>query len=495
MNKFFSVISVFICCLLLFACNSNSGSVVMSEPTYTSETGITPSGETSFTSSGEIITPAFETSKPSERPTDEPVKTIDNTASPAPTLTPTPTGSPDITPVITETSETPTPRPGYMENYGEWMDWRVSHPDEYNEWLSMDIPEKTAATSVKPIDFPEDPITELNERYIDAGLDSSFPYEKYGSSYRIQYEYISTPLSLPRICFIIEQFGITKEELLEYTRWQSWSDQFKYASLSKEDIDVLYSGDKDLIRDHFRLGDKYTYLNDDLLFTRFELEYLVDPFEIGRIFTPDSFADFRGYAIGQGLNKWREEQLAGSWEKYERIKQRDAGELTMEAAEEMIGDFMYLYKNLRYSPDDVAGETLADHGVKESTAKDQRVFKNHEYIAQVQFSFLSFDIVGCYNYMLRGQIFNLYDWFDDFQYAISMDPKFYQGEIETFDDDYTLADHINIVYTDNEDAYVELTARKRDGSGEAVYTVNFKKSYERWRISSGTMLDLIAPVE
>ena len=48
---------------------------------------------------------------------------------------------------------------------------------------------------------------------------------------------------------------------------------------------------------------------------------------------------------------------------------------------------------------------------------------------------------------------------------------------------------------DNEDAYVELTARKRDGSGEAVYTVNFKKSYERWRISSGTMLDLIAPVE
>ena len=118
--------------------------------------------------------------------------------------------------------------------------------------------------------------------------------------------------------------------MLEYTRWQSWSDQFKYASLSKEDIDVLYSGDKDLIRDHFRLGDKYTYLNDDLLFTRFELEFLVDPFEIGRIFTPDSFADFRGYAIGQGLNKWREEQLAGSWEKYERIKQRDAGELTME---------------------------------------------------------------------------------------------------------------------------------------------------------------------
>ena len=97
--------------------------------------------------------------------------------------------------------------------------------------------------------------------------------------------------------------------------------------------------------------------------------------------------------------------------------------------------------------------------------------------------------------MLRGQIFNLYDWFDDFQYAISMDPKFYQGEIEPFDNNYTLADHINIVYTDNEDAYVELTARKRDGSGEAVYTVNFKKSYERWRISSGTMLDLIAPVE
>ena len=75
-----------------------------------------------------------------------------------------------------------------------------------------------------------------------------------------------------------------------------------------------------------------------------------------------------------------------------------------------------------------------------------------------------------------------------------MDPKFYQGEIEPFDDDYTLADQINIVYTDNEDAYVELIARKRDGSGEAVYTVNFKKSYERWRISSGTMLDLISPV-
>ena len=104
-------------------------------------------------------------------------------------------------------------------------------------------------------------------------------------------------------------------------------------------------------------------------------------------------------------------------------------------------------------------------------------------------------MTGYYNYVIPKQIMDCGDrYYPYFRWVISMDPKFYQGEIEPFDDDFTLADHINIVYTDNEDAYVELTARKRDGSGEAVYTVNFKKSYERWRISSGTMLDLISPV-
>lgn len=495
MKKYIYIIPFFVCCLLLSACNSNSGSVVILEPNNTTETAIEPSGKTFCTPSGETITPSFETPTPSERATDEPVETAEYTATTIPALFHTPTETPLMTPGITETTQTPTPIPGYMENYGEWMEWRASHPEEYNEWKLTDVPEKTAATSIKSGELPDDPITELAERYIDAGFDSTFPYEKYGSSYLIRYEYISTPLSLPRIRFIIDKLGITKEELLEYIRWQSWSDSFKYTSFSKEDIDVLYSGDKQTIRNHFRLGDGHTYLNDELLFTWYELAYLVDPFDIGRMFTPDSFADFRGYAIGQDLNKQREEQLAGSWEKYERIKQRDTGKLTMEAAEEMIGDFMYLYKNLRYSPDDFAGEPLTNYEVNNSWAKDKCVFNDYGYIAEVQFSFLSFDIVGRYNYLLTGQVFNLYDWFDDFGFVISTDSKFYQGEIVPFDNEYTLADHINIVYTDNEDAYVELTARKRDCSGEATYTVEFKKSYERWRISGGTMLDLIAPVE
>ena len=464
---------------------------------------IQPTAITTSTPAVETITPFTETPEPSERPTDEPVKTIDNTASPAPTLTPTPTGSPDITPVITETSETPTPRPGYMENYGEWMDWREANPEAYEEWLQLPLPEIDAAERRKQLTGNEwlEYCYDESGEYVDYNkprfwidmnefLLEVIPKDKYDQAFISSCP--NDPLSVPKTLTWLQHFNITKEELIEYVKWRGIykSGRNYIFDITFEEIELLYSGDTRRIRDYFKIPE-FTFCCDDLIFTRKELSRISD-FDLGRMFPPES----SDVLI---LSEQKRAELPRAREEYERIKKRDANELTLEAAAEMIDEFMVLYKEIRLSPDKHAGELIKNipkYKIWEDRFGEYAVLTDPADLLavfnKVQYSVFPFGFTDYYSLICEnGQIKETpADWLDNLM-LISPDPKYYRGEIEPFDNNYTLADHINIVYTDNEDAYVELTARKRDGSGEAVYTVNFKKSYERWRISSGTMLDLI----
>ena len=492
-RKWFYIIYFFACCLLLSACNSNSTSVDILEPTFTPGTIIQPTDITTFTPSVEAFTPFIETPEPSERPTNEPVKTVDNTASPVSTLTPTPT-------------HMPTPKPDHLISYYHWLLWREANPEEYSKWQELPMPDTTEFDYLSNID--ESTWKDIDNYYkyrfwIDL-LDDGFIYDLVDVFPEKYYSSGSSPISLldPPIFYIdLIRFDIPKQELLEYEKWVRL--YYNMSIFSLDEIDLLFSDDLEGIRQHFKLP-RYVFCYNDLIFLDDEIRFSVSPFDIGRMFTPETYKAFiddfdkkmQLYDIENPIES-AQDQL-DPWEEYERIKQRDAAELTMEAAEEMIGEFMNLYRNLRYSPDDIAGDTpdinIAATG--QSWLSDKCILKDSTYVNRLLFSILSFDMTGYYNYVIPKQIMDCGDrYYPYFRWVISMDPKFYQGEIEPFDDDYTLADHINIVYTDNEDAYVELTARKRDGSGEAVYTVNFKKSYERWRISSGTMLDLISPVD
>ena len=303
------------------------------------------------------------------------------------------------------------------------------------------------------------------------------------------------PLSVPKTLTWLQHFNITKEELIEYVKWRGIykSGRNYIFDITFEEIELLYSGDTRRIRDYFKIPE-FTFCCDDLILTRKELSRISD-FDLGRMFPPES----SDVLI---LSEQKRAELPRAREEYERIKKRDANELTLEAAAEMIDEFMVLYKEIRLSPDKHAGELIKNipkYKIWEDRFGEYAVLTDPADLLavfnKVQYSVFPFGFTDYYSLICEnGQIKETpADWLDNLM-LISPDPKYYRGEIEPFDNNYTLADHINIVYTDNEDAYVELTARKRDDSGEAVYTVNFKKSYERWRISSGTMLDLISPV-
>lgn len=490
-TKYIILLFTLMSCFLLFGCNSQKA-----DPSSTPFESKTEGAI--ITASTEAITTPVPTL--SELPTPVP------TATTVPTDTEAPTSVPTATPI-----DTPTPKPDHLFSYYSWLIWRKDNPEEYSKWQDLPMPDASDYNYLSRI--PEstwrDADNYLRFRFWIDLLDDVFIYnlvnvfpEEYQSSERLSVALINDPLSLPIFYIDLVRFHIPKRELLEWEKWiRMYSNK---AVFSIEEIDLLYSDDLESIRQHFKLP-RYVFGYDDLIFRDDEIRFYISPFDIGRMFTPDSYKvfidDFDKKMLSYGLDKPVEARLdqIDPWEEYKRIKQRDAGELTIEAAEEMIGEFMDFYKNLRYSPDEIAGESLKDNSKALSDAwySDKCILSDIYYISRVQFSIFSFDMTAYYNFTtFSGQIVDCMDHnYPYFRWVVSMDPKFYQGEIELFDDDYTLADHINIVYTDNEDAYVELTARKRDGSGEAVYTVNFQKSYERWRITSGTMLDLIAPVE
>ncbi len=407
----------------------------------------------------------------------------------------------------TEPAPDQTPLPLYLIDYGAWIEWRSAHPEEYEKWKSSGLPQKESFTSFDRTsgDAPVDAFTGRKDRYIVGGLPHGFPYALYGFDSALKREYVSNPASLPRISYEIEKTGLPREELTEFTDWQRRSDYFRFTALSYEDIEVLYSGDENRIRSHFKADDRYAYPHDGLLFTADELRYFVDPFDIGRMFTPESFRAYIGApdcfeyrpegAFSAEELQTRRKKLEDSWKEYERIRERDAGKLTAEAAEELIGTFMDLYRNLRYSPDDIAGENLknSEKAGGEKFFDDKCILKDAGYIARAQFAALDFDLVGRYDGMLTGQIVDCADrYYPHFSMVVSLDPVYYQGEIMPFDDAYALADHIKITFTDNETAHAEVTARTRDGNGEKVFTVDFARSFDRWRISGGSLLDVIS---
>ena len=510
----FTVKKLFIFILLLvFVVTAGCRSEV-SERTYDVTTADTVINNTARSTALEQTT-ALETPVPTIiEPTEAYISVLEPTVGPTKTPTETPAETSEMPPTTVsatipsvEPSAEPTLPPLHYMVYDEWLKWREANPEAYEEWLQLPLPEIDAAERRKQLTGNEwlEYCYDESGEYVDYNkprfwidmnefLLEVIPKDKYDQAFISSCP--NDPLSVPKTLTWLQHFNITKEELIEYVKWRGIykSGRNYIFDITFEEIELLYSGDTRRIRDYFKIPE-FTFCCDDLILTRKELSSISD-FDLGRMFPPES----SDVLI---LSEQKRAELPRAREEYERIKKRDANELTLEAAAEMIDEFMVLYKEIRLSPDKHAGELIKNipkYKIWEDRFGEYAVLTDPADLLavfnKVQYSVFPFGFTDYYSLICEnGQIKETpADWLDNLM-LISPDPKYYRGEIEPFDNNYTLADHINIVYTDNEDAYVELTARKRDGSGEAVYTVNFKKSYERWRISSGTMLDLIAPVD
>ena len=483
----FTLISICLVCLLLSSCKTGSSGTqtgekatagsVAAESTDGAVSSPTVSGNTtSVPENSPVVTEATPAATEAATVVPETTPVVPETTAVAPDNTPV---APDNTPVAPDN----TPVAPEHESYGEWVVWRNNNPEKYAEWKLLPMPET------------------FEERIIEKERDNEYYwyylYDEYNDRFWIDFfsplaqeHKRGTPLSAPAYLDALKNGNITKEELLEYTKWERM--YHNRSTLTVDEIDLLFSGDTEKIRQHFKMP-CIMFTSGDLIFTRQEVWQYVSPFDIGRMFTPEEFGQFMKQ-FSEVYHPEESGRLSGTfpWDEYERIKKRDAGSLTPAAAGEMIGEFLSLYKKIRYSPDELAEAPFTS---APGWIEGYYTMSGDPGIKEAEFSLLSFDLIGKYDSVKNsGQFPNFFDWFYPYMYFISADPKYYCGEIELYDDNYTLADHIKIVSTDNDNALVEVTARKRDGSGEAVYTVSFAKSYEKWRITGGTLPDLIAPV-
>lgn len=376
----------------------------------------------------------------------------------------------------------------YQKDYSEWIKWRTDNPDYYEKWKSLTFPQKKFADH-----------STGREGYFRAGYYCRWCELFRGSEVEPVDGEQNFTSDLPLMYLQIKQYGIPKEEVLEYVKWLNWSTAFDYVNLTEDDVEVLYSDDQNLVRRTLKSSKVWYY--DGELYNALDLMSSVPAYDIAQMFTEDSFAE---YCEKVSNTCWEFElnqlaELRDSWNVYEQTVNADAGVLNTASAVRVLEGFMMLYEELKYSPDVLAGELASkyyefhgndEYGVffHESNKSESRIECEMRTVLTkaaraeigdvINISWDEQFYIDLWNYVPGGLM-------------VSADPRFYNGPIELFDSGYPLSDHIEIVSSDDEHAKVTLTARSRSGSGELSYDVLFTKVGGIWYISGGTLLDLL----
>ncbi|MBO4260998.1 MAG: hypothetical protein J5921_00095 [Clostridia bacterium] len=373
----------------------------------------------------------------------------------------------------------------HVKDYLKWIDWRTEHPEKYAEWKELSVPEKQV-------------VYQGGNEYWKLGSAPVW-FSSYKSETGDTGLVENNPEEYPYIYYEIKRYGIPKEEMLEFVKWQNWSEYYEYSSMSYDDVEVLYSDDQDLMRRNLKSSSAWYY--DGELYTKFQILNCIPEYDIAQMFTEDSFAE---YCEKVSNTCWESElnrlaELRDSWNVYEQTVNADAGVLNTASAVRVLEGFMMLYEELKYSPDVLAGELASKY--YEGYGKDEYGVFFH--VSNKSESRIKCEMRTVLTKAARaefGDFINM-SWDEQFYIdlwnyvpgalMVSADPRFYNGPIELFDSGYTLSDHIEIVSSDDEHAKVTLTARSRSGSGELSYDVLFTKVGGIWYISGGTLLDLL----
>jgi hypothetical protein len=455
----------------------------------------------------ETETPAPPTYVPTAAPSKNPSPELTEAPTPAPatvpTQIPTETPEPANTPEPTATPE-PTPEiPDYYISYSAWLKWREDNPEEYALWKNTDFPEKDHVgkgiideqwfyTSSFGNRFTER-VCNLPREFAEAMgyYDPSVHFSLSDPDYKEIRKKTAYTDSWPGIVYEIEKYGVPKEELLEFAKWQTASPYYNRVELTRDDVELIYSEDIDRMRQEYIAYGAFLY--EGRIYTYYEVEYFIDTYDLGRIFTTESLTEYlekegRGALSPAGFQRAREE--------YERIFERDKGELKVDTAAELLAVIFDLYDGLRFDPDKWALE-----GVKP-------VF---DYRPSVKLFWKATDLYPptaqrqLYTVMEPGLAFgvdvdgNITNRFritadmggDPGGEVYNADPAFYDGPVIPFGDNYKLIDHVKIVDNSDSRAKVNIRCLCRDGVTEKTYTAEFTKDCGKWRISGGTVLELL----
>lgn len=257
-------------------------------------------------------------------------------------------------------------------------------------------------------------------------------YEPY---YNWVWNYFMSDPELPARAERIEP--VYESYMTDFSEWRKW----------REEHPDYYKAWKELEYPEKPLKDDSTgYFRVDAL-------AWVPAYDVARMFTEEEFWAFAGVSDIEGVSgKGRADRLKNAWDVYDSISKDDAGVLDMKSAERVLSDFMAFYREVRYSPDALAGDPASDF--------------DPEFFTQ--------------------------DGFPN-PYLVSDMVRFYDGPIGLFDKNYKLEDHIVIDSSDETIANATLTAKNRSGSVESVYSVEFTKVGGRWLISGGKIFDLVEP--
>ena len=452
------------------------------------------------------------TATPTTKPTAAP--TAEVTETPTPTAEPTPEPTAEPTAEVTATpAPTAEPLPDYMTDYSAWVRYREADPEAYEAWKNADIPEKPAEENGPEAE---------SEYFYDSGFGSRYGY-KYlylpddfvkAFGYREPFDWDngyygselwileSDQTSMPGVLTEIIRYGVPKEELQEYCRWQDYSPQFSRRLYSSEEIELLYSGEKDRIRAEFKM--EGCIVCGDRIITGMERGY-IDDYDYGRLFESEEDAvnyllsrnpDYADPSNAAKLESYKE-RYRRAREEYLRIKAADSGPLSKETAAGALEIFFDIYDGLRYSPEKWTGGYGAPR---------------FDYLPKAQV-FWELTVKGVNHYSIPTELYKVlpsqFVWMSGAQnrirlfqdenngpagqspWAINIDPVYYDGPVRPFSSDYTLYDHISVDNTGDGTAVVNITCIARDGKTKLKYKAEFSRVDGRWRITGGDVLDLI----
>lgn len=379
----------------------------------------------------------------------------------------------------------------YMTDYSKWIKWRGEHPDYYEKWKKLFYPPKdleNAALGAFRIDA-----LPWCEAFRD-GDEEPIPYSG------------SDPRDLPGVYYQIRQYGVPKEEMLEYVKWMRWSGAFSGLCINEEHVEALYSNDESEVRRS--LAADNAVLFEGNIYTEEAVLNWIPAYDVARMFSRDEFAErFSARLDADNAEGWfakRIERLKGSWDEYERLREEDEGSLSMASAVRVLADFMEFYREVRYSPEVLAGELASNY--------DEICFSQDEYMQSLHLSnkrfpeireemYCIFTPETCARLRSAGDAYHTVFYSNQFSYflqdgfpnqnLVSDLNKYYNGPVELFSSDYKLEDHIRIDSSDILSANLTLTARNRSGEGERTYSVELSKKSGRWLISGGTVLELV----
>lgn len=374
----------------------------------------------------------------------------------------------------------------YEKDYIKWIEWRAEHPEEYGEWKTLSFKQKNV------------------NLYSGSGLFRISGFEWCEAYSGNGAQSVERSDRLPELYCQVREYGIPKEEMQEFVKWQNWSEYFESAALSYDDVEILYSDDEDQVRRHFKSPDVWYYKGE--LYTIACILKTLPACEIAQMFTSDSFADFirdeilNDYVLRGEMSAGRLTDIKTAWYRYDWICKEDSGLLTAGSAERVLNGFMDLYRELRYTPDVLAGDPVWRYDGNFLIGDDGPFFHlSRKTVGELELEFNTIftkETAKALCHLLDAgydKQFAHYPWEGQFtnDLMVSVKPGYYNGPVTLYDFEYMLSDHIEIVSSDENSAEVSLTARARDGAGEMTYSVLFAKEGGIWHICGGTVLELL----